>query len=191
MSLYKYIRALWKNPKQNMPDLYKERLIQWRREPVTLRIERPTRLDRARELGYKAIQGVFIVRQRVDRGGRQRPQIRKARRPKTQRHMKIVSKNYQRVAEERASKKYLNCEVLNSYWVAQDGKQIWYEVIMVDRNSPEVLSRDYLKWVNDPAHRNRVQRGVTSAGRKSRGLRNKGQGAEKVRPSLRANRGLH
>jgi len=33
-------------------------------------------------------------------------------------------------------------------------------------------------------------RGLTSAGRKSRGLRGKGKGFEKIRPSLRANKRL-
>ena len=178
MGMYKYIKELWKKPKENMPELMNERLIQFRREPVTLRLDRPTRIDKARELGYKAIQGVFVVRQRVSRGGRMRPKIRKARRPKTRRHMKIVSKNYRRIAEERANREYKNCEVLNSYWVAEDGKHRWYEVILVDKNHPEVKSRKYLSWISNPAQRGRVYKGVTSAGRKSRGLLNKGKGAE-------------
>ena len=62
MGIYKYIKQLWKNPKKNNPELWKKRLIQWRREPVTIRIEKPTRLDKARELGYKAIKGFVIVR---------------------------------------------------------------------------------------------------------------------------------
>ena len=115
-----------------MPELWKQRLVQWRREPVTLRIERPTRLDKARSLGYKSLQGFVLVRQKVSRGGRMRPKIRKARRPKARRHKKIVAMNYQRIAEERANKNYVNLEVLNSYWVAEDGNNIWYEIIMVD-----------------------------------------------------------
>ncbi|MEK6916402.1 MAG: 50S ribosomal protein L15e [Nanoarchaeota archaeon] len=188
MSMYKYIKELWKKPKENMPELWKERLVKWRRETVTVRIERPTRLDKARALGYKAIQGVFIVRQRVQKGGRKRPQIRKARRPKTQRHKKIVARNYQSIAEERANKKFLNCEVLNSYWVAEDGIYKWYEIIMVDKDHPVVKSKHYLKWI--AKKKGRAFKGMTSSGRKSRGLRNKGKGAEKIRPSLRA-KGRH
>ena len=191
MGFYKYLRELWKKPKDNLDDLWKERLLAWRRENVTVRIENPTRLDKARELGYKAIQGFVIVRQRIHRGGRMRPQIRKARRPKTQRHKKILSLSYQRIAEERAHSKYPNCEVLNSYWVAEDGDYLWYEIILVDKNHPEIKSRPYLKWIANPAQRDRVGRGITSAGRKSRGLRNKGKGAEKIRPSLRAHNRLH
>ncbi len=184
MGIYKYIKQLWKNPKKNNPELWKKRLIQWRREPVTIRIDKPTRLDKARELGYKAIKGFVIVRQRVNKGGRMRPKIRKARRPKAMRRKKIVAKNYQRIAEERANKKYVNCEVLNSYWVAEDGLYKWYEILLVDKEHPEIKSRKSLKWISE--HRGRVYRGLTSSGRKSRGLRNKGKGAEKVRPSLRS-----
>ena len=61
MGLYKYIKEIWKKPKKNMPDLWRERLIKWRREPVTVRIEKPTRLDKARSLGYKAIKGFVII----------------------------------------------------------------------------------------------------------------------------------
>lgn len=187
MGIYKYIQTLWKKPKETMPELWRARLIKWRREPVSVRIEKPTRLDKARSLGYKALQGIIIVRQRVSRGGRKRPQIRKGRRSKNRRRKKIVAKNYQRISEERANRKYENCEVLNSYWVADDGLYVWYEIILVDRNHPVIKANKNLSWVTEPQHKGRVYRGLTSAGRKSRGLRNKGKGAEKVRPSLRAN----
>ena len=120
-----------------------------------------------------------------------RPTIRKARRPRTQRQKKIVSLNYQTIAEVRANKKFANCEVLNSYWVGEDGKYKWYEIIMVDPQHPEVLSRDYLKWVANKAQRGRVFRGLTSAAKKGRGLMNKGKGAEKHRPSLRSHNRIH
>ena len=45
MGMYKYIREAWKKPKENMPELWKARLISWRRQPVSIRIEKPTRLD--------------------------------------------------------------------------------------------------------------------------------------------------
>ena len=188
MGLYKYVKELWKNPKQNMPELWKSRLVQWRKEPVTIRIQKPTRIDKARSLGYKALQGFVIARQRVSRGGRMRAQIKKGRKPKNTRRKKVLAKNYQRIAEERANKKFPNCEVLNSYWVAEDGLYRWYEIIMVDPEHPVIKSRKDLSWISERKHRNRVQRGKTSAGRKSRGLRNKGKGAEKIRPSLRANK---
>ncbi len=184
MSMYKHIRKLWKRPKQDLKELWKSRLIKWRREPSTLRIDRPTRLDRARSLGYKAKQGIFVIRQRVLKGGHTRPGNKKGRRPKTQRRRLVLDKNYQQVAEERTSKKYVNCEVLNSYWVAEDGKYKWYEIILVDRAHPAIRSNKNLNWISK--QKGRAHRGLTSSARKARGLRNKGKGAEKLRPSKHA-----
>lgn len=186
MGIYKYIKNIWKNPKRDNHDLWRQRLIDWRKEPVTVRIENPTRLDKARALGYKAKEGYIIVRQRVNRGGRKREKIRKARRSRNMRRKKIVAMNYQQIAERRANSKYVNCEVLNSYWVAEDGIYKWYEIILVDKAHPVILSDPKIKWIAEPQHHKRVFRGLTSAGRKSRGLMNKGKGAEKVRPSLKA-----
>ncbi|KYK25612.1 50S ribosomal protein L15e [Euryarchaeota archaeon SM23-78] len=178
MGMYKHIRELWKKPKKNLGEVQRKRLILWRKQPVTVRIEKPTRLDRARSLGYKAKQGFVLIRQRVGRGGRMRPKPGR-RRPKTSRRRKIVKKNYQWVAEGRAVKKYTNCEVLNSYYVGQDGKHYWYEVILIDRDHPNIKKDLVLKRI--AKQRGRVHRGLTSAGKKSRGLRRKGKGAEKIR----------
>ncbi len=183
MGVYQYIRDLWKKPKDN--EMWKQRLIEWRKEPSSLRIMRPTRLDKARSLGYRAKQGYILVRQKVARGKRMRPQIRAGRRPKHFRRRKVLGKNYQQIAEERAQKNYKNCEVLNSYYVTEDGLHFWYEVILVDRSHPAILADERISWINTA--RGRAQRGLTSAGRKSRGLRNKGKGAEKIRPGQRAN----
>ncbi len=61
MGMYKYIRELWRKPKENLGELYKQRLMQWRHEPTTVRIARPTRIDRARVLGYKAKPGYIMM----------------------------------------------------------------------------------------------------------------------------------
>lgn len=184
MGMYQYIRDAWKNPRENLGEIWQARIMEWRREPATIRIERPTRLDRARSLGYKAKPGFIIVRQRVNRGGRQRPQIRHPRRPKAMSRRKDLTMNYQAVAENRASMHYPNCEVLNSYHVADDGLHYWFEVILVDRNNPSVLSDPRISWIS--SHKGRSQRGLTSSGIRARGLLHKGKGAEKMRPSLRA-----
>jgi large subunit ribosomal protein L15e len=179
MGLYKYLREAWKKPSDSLEELHRERMIEWRRQPVTLRIDNPTRLDRARSLGYKAKQGFIIVRQRLGRGGRMRSYSFGGRRSKANRRYLILDKNYQAVAESRASKKFTNCEVLNSYWVGQDGKNYWYEVILIERNHPNIIADLNLR--NMVSQRGRAERGLTSANRKSRGLRRKGKGAEKVR----------
>ncbi len=188
MGIYKYIRETWKNPKDNLGDIWQKRILEWKNQNVTVRVERPTRIDRARSLGYKAKQGYIIIRQRVDRSSRQREQIRHGRRSKHFGRRKNVDKSYQSVAEERAAKKYPNCEVLNSYYVGQDGSYFWYEVILVDSSHPQILAGPRINWIFKSQHKGRVFRGLTSAAKKSKGLRkNKGKGAEKLRPSRTAN----
>jgi len=186
MGIYKYIREAWRNPSPEQKRLYKERLVLWRRQPVTIRIERPTRLDRARSLGYKAKKGIIIIRQKVNRGGRMRPKIRKGRRPRHFRRRKVLNMNYQTVAEQRAVRDYPNCEVLNSYFAGQDGLSSWYEVILIDKAHPEILADPRFNWIAEKQHKSRVHRGLTSSAKKSRGLRRKGKGAEKLRPSKAA-----
>jgi len=181
MGVYKYIRKIWQKPTEESKEILKERLISWRKEPVTVRIVKPTRLDRARSLGYKAKQGVIVVRQRVPRGGRKSEKLKQGRRPKRFRRRLDLDMSYQTVAERRANLKYPNCEVLNSYHVAKDGKSAWYEVILLDKAHPSVYSNKNLGWIAGVQHTRRAFRGLTSSAKKSRGLRNKGKGAEKVR----------
>ena len=76
---YKYIAEEWSQPEKSfVEELMRERLVQWRKQPSTLRIEHPTRLDRARKLGYKAKQGFVVARTKVRRGGlrKKRPALR-------------------------------------------------------------------------------------------------------------------
>lgn len=183
MGIYNYIREAWQQPKIGLGDLWYQRLVQWRKEPPTIRIDRPTRLDRARTLGYKAKSGFFIVRQRVSRGTHIRERIQGGRVPRKFGIRMNLEQSYQLICEQRVAQKYPNCEVLNSYWVAKDGKYYWYEIIMVDKAHPSVLADKHINWIASKANKGRVFRGLTSSGRKSRGLRKKGTGSEKVRPS--------
>ena len=183
MGYLKYVKKLFQKPTEESGALVKQRMIQWRAEPVTVRIERPTRIDRARALGYKPKPGVVIVRQRVTRGGHTRPDIKGGRRPSRFHQTKNLDKNYQWIAEERASRAYPNCAVLGSYQAGQDGQHAWFEVLLIDRAHPAVLA--HAPYLGIAAQRGRSERGLTSAGRKARGLRRKGMGAEKVRPSSR------
>jgi large subunit ribosomal protein L15e len=52
---------------------------------------------------------------------------------------------------------------------------------MVDPAHPVIKADKDINWICGKAHRRRVFRGLTSAGKKIRGLRHKGSGAEKVR----------
>ncbi len=179
MGMYKYVRELWKKPNKSLGAVQKKRLILWRKQPASIRINKPTRIDRARSLGYKAKQGFLVVRQRVNRGGRMRAKPAGGRRPKRSRRTKIVKKNYQWIAEEKAVAAYSNCEVLNSYFVGADGRHYWYEVILIDRDHPNIKKNAGLSRI--ARKKGRAARGLTSAGKKTRGLRNKGRGAEKLR----------
>lgn len=183
MGIYKYLKQAWKKPRETLGQGYRQKLIQFRTEPVTLRIGRPTRLNKARALGYKPKLGVVLVRQKVLRGGHTRPKRAGGRRAKKMTNRMTLMRNYQAIAEMRANKQYKNCEVLNSYLVGKDGKSYWYEVILVDRTNPAVLADRQLAGI--ARQRGRVYRGLTSSARKSRGLRRKGKGAEKARPSRR------
>lgn len=185
MGLYKHLKNLWRNKKE-LKGLLRRYMIQWRREPVVLKLEHPTRLDKARSLGYKSKIGIIVARVRVKKGGRKKQLIKGGRRSKRRSRKKIVGMNYQWVAEQRANKKFQNLEVLNSYWVGEDGMHKWYDVILVDSAKPEIKNDPNLKWICEKQHKGRVYRGLTSAGRRSRGLYNKGKGAEKIRPSRKA-----
>ena len=165
MGLYQYVREAWKKPHESMPELWKERVIAWRREEATTRIEHPTRIDRARSLGYKAKQGYVVVRQRVLRGGHERPQIKSGRRSKRNGIRLTLRKNYQHIAEERAQRHFQNLTVLNSYWVAQDGKYFWYEIILVDPDHPVIKSDPKINWICRAKNQGRVFHGQTSAGK--------------------------
>lgn len=171
--MYKYLQQLWKRPYDGeFGEILKQRLIKWRREPSIVRIEKPTRIDRARSLGYKAKQGIIIVRVRVRKGTLRKPRPNKGRRPK---RMGVYGhtprKSLRLIAEERAARKYPNLEVLNSYYVGEDGRYKWFEVILVDPHHPVIKSDPNLNWITSRVHRGRVFRGLTSAGKKMRGLR--------------------
>ncbi|UCC33738.1 MAG: 50S ribosomal protein L15e, partial [Candidatus Bathyarchaeota archaeon] len=98
------------------------------------------------------------------------------------------AKSLRLIAEERAAKKFPNMEVLNSYWVWEDGRFKWFETILVDPSHPAIQSDKEINWICKNVHHGRAFRGLTSAGKKIRGLRHKGRGAEKVRPSQKAAR---
>jgi large subunit ribosomal protein L15e len=189
-SFYSYIADAWKNPDRSyLKELNRERRIQWRREDNFLRIEKPTRLDRARALGYKAKQGYVLVRAKVRKGNFRKRAITAGRRAKRKGiNQMTVGKSLQRMAEERTAKRFANLEVLNSYWVGSDGLHEWYEVILVDPAHPVIMADPKINWICESNNKNRVYRGLTSAGAAGRGLRNKGKGAENARPSVRANK---
>jgi LSU ribosomal protein L15E len=104
-SMYAYVRDAWKKPeKTGVQALLWSRMQQWRREGTVVRVDHPTRIDRARALGYRAKQGIIIARVKVHRGGRRASRYVRGRRTA---HMgirhKTPAKSLQRIAEERSS----------------------------------------------------------------------------------------
>jgi large subunit ribosomal protein L15e len=187
-SMYDYVADQWKKPDTSYKSPQQQRLIQWRKEENFIRVDKPLRIDRARSLGYKAKPGYIVTRARVRKGSLRKPTIKGGRKPSAKGIKKITAaKSTQRIAEERTAKRYPNMEVLNSYWIGEDGKHHYYEVILVDPVHPSIMRDPKINWITDVSNKRRVLRGKTSAGQKGRGLRHKGKGAEKVRPSIRAN----
>ncbi len=161
------------------------RLIEWRAQDAVTRIENPTRPERAHQAGYAAKKGVVLLRVRIGKGASKRERPNRGRKPSKAGQVRYAAKvSRQRIAEQRASRKHPNLEAFNSYWVGDDSVSTWYEVIMVDPRSPEIASDRRFALASQK--RGRAYRGLTSAGRAGRGLRHKGKGAEKNRPSIAA-----
>lgn len=138
----------------------------WNRGPTVVRLARPTKPARARTLGYKAKQGFFVARVKIGKGGRKRPFIKGGRRPRKAGYFFTPAQNKQAIAEKRAARRFMNCEVLNSYKIGEDGKHHYFEVIFADPHHP-VVKNDRERFVRATR---RVFRGKTSAARKARGL---------------------
>ncbi|MGM0371660.1 MAG: 50S ribosomal protein L15e [Halobacteriota archaeon] len=185
-SAYSYIKEAWRDPDDGkLAELQWQRKQDWRSQGAIERIERPTRLDKARDLGYKAKQGVVLARVSVRKGGARKSRFTAGRRSKRTGVNRLGrKKNLKRIAEERATRKFINLRVLNSYWVGEDGSQKWFEVILLDPNHPAIENDDDLNWICDDAQENRALRGLTTAGDRGRGMLKRGTGSEHTRPSV-------
>lgn len=185
---YEFIRETFQQHDTKFQSEFWNRLIDIRRGPTIIRIQHPINLTRAREVGYKAKQGFIVCIIKVRRGTMNKIRPNKGRKNANLGVNKITTKkSLQWIAEERIAKKYPNLEVLNSYHLASDGTHHYFEAILVDPDHPRIISDPKINWIGLKNNRARVYRGLTSAGKKTRSLRRKGLGAEKIRPSLRAN----
>jgi len=138
MGAQKYLTQTWLGREKGDLQRYLRQLaVTWRREPTVHRIEHPTRLDRARSLGYKAKQGYVVVRVRIRKGGARKPRPRAGRRQKALGVTRFTrAASLKNIAEEKARKRYPNLRVLNSYYVWEDGMHHWYETILRDPDNP-------------------------------------------------------
>ncbi|MFW9971443.1 MAG: 50S ribosomal protein L15e [Candidatus Odinarchaeota archaeon] len=187
---YSYVKETFEKHEKGYKTPQWFRGIEYRKGKSIQRVEHPTNLHRARTLGYKAKQGFIVVRARIRKGGMHKIRPKGGRKPRAMGVSKYTTgKNLQWIAEERVQKKYPNMQVLNSYKVYADGKHWYYETILVDPNHPVIKSDSNINWISQPQHAKRVTRGLTSSGKRARGLHKKGWGSEKTRPSIRANKG--
>ena len=133
---------LWK---ENSPDL-RDRVVSWRKQDAVTRIEKPSRILRARRLGYKAKQGIIVIRMRVGTGGMRRKRPTGGRRPK---HLGVTrikaAVNMKQVADRRVLERYPNMALLGSYFIYKDGMHYWFEVILADPSHPRIIKDKELR----------------------------------------------
>ncbi|XP_049629674.1 LOW QUALITY PROTEIN: 60S ribosomal protein L15-like [Suncus etruscus] len=173
MGAYKYIQELWRQ-KQSDVMRFLLRVCCWQYCQLSAlhRALRSTRPDKARRLGYKAKKGYVIYRIRVRGGGRKWP-VPKGAPSKPVHHgvnqFKFV-RSLQSVAEEPAGRHCGALRVVNSYWVGEDSRYKFFEVLLIDPFHQAIRRNPDTQWITKPVHKHREMRGLTSAGRKSCGL---------------------
>ncbi|CAB4287234.1 unnamed protein product [Prunus armeniaca] len=202
MGGYKYQSEIWRKKQSDlMRFVQRVRCWEYRQHPSIVRVTRPTRPDKARRLGYKAKQVYYfhalayrfsehafsyVVHQR---GGRKRPVAKGIvyGKPTNQGVTQLKFQRSKRsVAEERAGRRLGGLRVLNSYWINEDSTYKYFEVILVDVAHNAIRNDPRINWLCNPVHKHRELRGLTSAGKKCRGLGGKGHLYHKARPSRRA-----
>ncbi len=164
MGAYKNIQKTFIGEYKERSPTYRSRITSWRKQLTVVRVEKPTNIARARTLGYRAKEGYIVVRVKIGKGMRKRAKPRGGRKPSKAGRFKSPDKPHQQFAEEKASRKYTNCEVLNSYWVGEDGQTEFFEVILIEKNRKDITEKAKLR-------KGRAFRGLTSVGKRSRGLR--------------------
>ncbi|XP_038052937.1 60S ribosomal protein L15-like [Patiria miniata] len=174
MGAYKYMQELHRK-KQSDVMRFLKRVRTWNLRQLSSvhRASRPMRPDKARRMGYRAKQGYVIYRVRVRRGGRKRPVPKGATygKPTNQGVNQLkFQRSLQSVAEERAGRRCGGLRVLNSYWTCEDSTYKYFEIIMVDPFHNAIRRNPDTRWICNPVHKHRELRGLTSAGKKSRGL---------------------
>ncbi|MBD3210407.1 50S ribosomal protein L15e [Candidatus Micrarchaeota archaeon] len=157
MGAYKYISETLQNEYKKRDERLRKKVIRWRKEPAVVKVNRPSNISRARTLGYKAKQGYIIARARVNKGRRTRRRPTKGRKQKSYYFFKQPQMSLQATAEQKVNRLHSNMEVLNSYWVGDDGNYHYFEVILADPAKPSVN-------ISSAIRQGKSFRGLTSAG---------------------------
>ena len=131
--------------KENSTEL-REKAVIWRKQNAVTRVDKPSRITRARRLGYKAKQGITVVRMRVGTGGMRKQRPRGGRRPK---HLGVTrikaAVSMKQVAERRVLERYPNMKLLGSYFLYKDGMHYWFEIILADPSHPSIAKDKELR----------------------------------------------
>ena len=131
--------------KENSAEL-REKAVLWRKQNALTRIDRPSRIARARRLGYKAKQGIIVVRMRVGAGGMRKQRPTGGRRPK---HLGVTrikaAVSMKQVAERRVLERHPNMKLLGSYFLYKDGMHYWFEIILADPSHPSIAKDKELR----------------------------------------------
>ncbi len=133
---------LWQ---ENRAEIRKKAVL-WRKQHSLTKIDKPSRIKRARRLGYKAKPGIIIVRMRVGAGGMRKNRPKGGRRPKHLGVSRIKGRtNMKQVAENRVAQRYSNMTILGSYFLYGDSMHYWYEVVLADQYNSNVIKDIHLK----------------------------------------------
>ena len=126
--------------------ILRDKAVLWRKQNAVTRLDKPSRIQKARRLGYKAKQGIIVIRMRVGTGGMRKKRPRGGRRPK---HLGVTrikaDVTMQQVAERRVLQKYPNMTLLGSYYLYKDGFHYWFEVILADPAHPRIAKDKELR----------------------------------------------
>lgn len=141
MALYKYVKESFEKGLKEKTPLMKERLVEWRKESSIERIERPTNLSRAREIGYKAKKEYVVARVKIDKGRRSRYKPDQGRKPAKRVKRVSPGMSLQRIAEGRVARRFSNMKVLGSYLVGEDGNKKYFEVVLYNPHSSKPRTR--------------------------------------------------
>ena len=129
-----WLKMLKENPME-----LRQRAVIWRNQNAVTRVEKPSRIARARRLGYKAKQGIIVIRMRVGTGGMRKQRPRGGRRPKHLGVTKIKADvSMKQVSERRVLERYPNMKLLGSYFLYKDGMHYWFEIILADPSHPSI-----------------------------------------------------
>ena len=133
---------MWKD---NSTEL-REKAVIWRKQNAVTRVDKPSRITRARRLGYKAKQGITVIRMRVGTGGMRKQRPRGGRRPK---HLGVTrikaAVSMKQVAERRVLERHPNMKLLGSYFLYKDGMHYWFEIILADPSHPSIAKDKELR----------------------------------------------